>query len=203
MAWKVERWLAEVFPGKSDIFSAYRDLRPRELAIVTSAVLDSALAELLTIRLENEENEVASFLGLTGDGRAPAASFGARIQLSLILNILTPRDAAILRTIKGIRNQFSHRVNVDFLSPEIQKETRRLLALWKEHVRHLAESSRISVQEEGLLLIERHLPHEKAAGEGLLLSVFAVYQAYFHLLHSRLEPIGSAIARVNTDPDKS
>ena len=83
MAWKVERWLADVFPGEENLYAAYKDLPPRELAIVAAAVLDSALAEILALRLKSVDKEVESFLGLNGDGRAHVASFGARIQLAL------------------------------------------------------------------------------------------------------------------------
>ena len=31
MAWKVERWLADVFPGEENLYAAYKDLPPREL----------------------------------------------------------------------------------------------------------------------------------------------------------------------------
>jgi hypothetical protein len=55
MAWKIERWLAEVFPGESEIYSEYRSLPPRELAIVSAAVLDIALAELLAVRLADHK----------------------------------------------------------------------------------------------------------------------------------------------------
>lgn len=34
MAWKAERWLAEVFPGKEHIYEECRHLPARELAIV-------------------------------------------------------------------------------------------------------------------------------------------------------------------------
>ena len=81
MAWKIERWLAEVFPGEERIYSEYRTLPPRELAIVSAAVLDVALAELLALRLSGEDREIEAFLGLNGDGRAPVATFGGRIQL--------------------------------------------------------------------------------------------------------------------------
>jgi len=70
MAWKIERWLAEVFPGEKEIYSEYRELPPRELAIVCSAVLDVALAELLSLRLAEHGKEVEEFLGANGDGRA-------------------------------------------------------------------------------------------------------------------------------------
>lgn len=121
MTWKVERWLADVFPGEENIYAEYRVLPPRELAIVAATVLDSTLAEVLTLRLFENDKEIESFLGLNGDGSAPAASFRARMQLGFLLNVLSERDAAILRTIKGIRNDFAHRVNICFLPPILKK----------------------------------------------------------------------------------
>lgn len=196
----MERWSADVFPGKNNIYSEYRDLRPRELAIVVAAVLDSALAELLTLRLNHHGKEVESFLGLNGDGRAPAASFGARIQLGLLLGILTPRDAAILRTIKSIRNVFSHRTRTGFLAPEILKRTEKLLSLWREHAKHLAAARATSASPDAFRVIEHHLPIEAEAGHGLLLAVFSVYQAYFHLMHSRIQRIGSVFEPMADHP---
>ena len=76
MAWKTERWLEEVFPGPDRIYTAYRHLGGRELAIVACAVLDTALASLLERRLLDIPAELESFLGVNGDGRAPAATFG-------------------------------------------------------------------------------------------------------------------------------
>ena len=111
MAWKVEPWLADLFPREERIFSEYRDLRPRELPIVSEAVLDADLADLLTLRLKQQEQELALFLGFDGNGRAPVASFGARMQLGLLVGMLTPQDSAILRTIKGTRNEYFHRLN--------------------------------------------------------------------------------------------
>ena len=193
MAWKVERWLADVFPGKEKIYSEYKDLAPRELAIVASAVLDSALAEILTRRLIKDDKEIESFLGLNGDGRAPVASFGARIQLGLLLGILTPRDAAILRTIKEIRNEFAHRVNTGFLSPSILKTTTKLLSLWKELFEQLSGMGAKSRIPEGLNVLQQRLPLDPEAGQGLLLAVFSVYQAYFHRKHSMVRRVGRAI----------
>ena len=194
MAWTVERWLADVFPGEENIYSEYRELHPRELTIVAVAVLDSALAEILTLRLKEDDKETASFLGLNGDGRAPVASFGARIQLALLTGILTDRDATILRTLKGIRNAFAHRVNVDFLSPIVLSKTEKLLSLWVEFSEQLSGTGVFSGSSEHLDVIKQHLPSHGEAGEGLLLAVFSVYQAYFHRMHSRVERVGNAIA---------
>ena len=198
MAWNVERWFADVFPGKENIYLEYRKLPPRELAIVAAAVLDSALAEILTLRLMKNDKEIESFLGLNEDGRAPVASFGARIQLGLLLDILSSQDAAILRTIKGIRNVFAHRVNVDFLSPSILKETTKLLLFWVERFEHLSRTGVMSGSQENLDIIKQRLHYDAEAGEGLLLAIFSVYQAYFHLMHSRIQRVGRAI---NNDAD--
>ena len=194
MAWTTERWLAEVFPGEEEIYSAYRMLPPRELAIVSTAGLDAALAELLALRLNGESTEIEAFLGLNGDGRAPVATFGARIQLGVLLGILTPSDAAILRTIKDIRNHFAHRVIVGFLSPPVLRTTRRLLSHWKSRNVELVEVGQLTGKPEQFLVIEEYLSRVPEAGEGLLLAVFSVYQAYFHRMHSRVLPLGSAIA---------
>ena len=193
MAWKLERWLSDVFPGEENIYSEYGELRPRDLAITVAAVLDCALAELLIQRLGGPNKEIESFLGLNGDGRAPVASFGARIQLGLILGILTSRDAAILRTIKGIRNEFAHRVNVGFLSPTILKETTKLLSLWRKQTNDLVKAAVVPRSNGNLDIIEQELPCLPEAGEGLLLAIFAVYQAYFHRMHSRVTKISRAI----------
>ena len=193
MAWKVERWLADVFPGEADIYAAYKDLPPRELAIVAVAVLDSALAEILALRLKSIDKEVESFLGLNGDGRAPVASFGARIQLAFLLGILTPRDAEILRTMKGIRNEFAHRANVQFLSPFILQNTTKLLSLWTDLSEHLSNSGSIRGSPERLEALRQMLPQEAEAGQGLLLAILSVYQAYFHRIHSRVKRVGRAI----------
>lgn len=195
MAWKIERWLAEVFPGESEIYAEYRALPPRELAIVSAAVLDVALAELLALRLADREKECEEFLGLHGDGRAPAGSFGARIQLALLVGLLTPEDAAILRVIKELRNLFAHRVRISFLSPSVFKATTRLHGLWLKRTDALIQAGLMAGTTEQLASIAEHLASVPEASEGLLLSVFTVYHAYFHRMHGRVRRIEGAIAR--------
>lgn len=187
MAWKAEHWLEEVFPGKSRIYEEYRHLPPRELAIVAAAVLDLALATLLSCRFIDSPAESDSFLGVNGDGRAPAASFGARIQLALLLGIITESDAEILRAIKELRNLFAHRVRVDFCSPVVQKSLRALYTRWRKRHEALVSAELISGEPCRFDEIEKHLGEIPEAGEGLLLAVFTTYHAYFHLLSSRVE----------------
>lgn len=196
MAWKIERWLAEVFPGKGQIYAEYRALPPRELAIVAAAVLDVALAELLSLRLMPIGNEAEEFLGINGDGRAPAGSFGARIQLALLVGLLTPEDATILRTIKELRNLFAHRVRLTFLSPQVLKVTTKLHRQWAAHNRLFYEGVPQEHEDAQMVEIAQYLPIVAEAGEALLLSVFSVYQAYFHRMHSRIERIADGLSPI-------
>lgn len=195
MVWKIERWLSEVFPGEEDIYSEYRALPQRELAIVCAAVLDVALAELLWLRLRECGKESEEFLGLNGDGRAPAGSFGARIQLGLLVGLLTPDDAATLRAMKELRNLFAHRVKVTFLSPPALKLTTKLHGLWLKRNEALVQAGALSGSTKSLAKIAKHLPTVEEAGEGLLLSVFVTYQAYFHRMHRRVVRIGDALSK--------
>lgn len=193
MAWKIEKWLAAVFPGPDSIYSAYRQLPRRELAIVAAASLDLALAELIAQRLVDFPKECEQFLGADEDGRAPAGSFGARIQLALLLGIITPADCEQLRIIKAIRNKFAHKVQIDFTSPSVRplvhalydKVIIRTESLKKDG--HLPPG--VSTSDFDMKPYFEMTPE---AGAGLLLSVFCIYQAYFHRLSSmvaRLEPI--------------
>jgi hypothetical protein len=195
MTWKIERWLSEVFPGEEEIYSEYRTLAQRELAVVCAAVLDVALAELLWLRLRESGKESEEFLGLNGDGRAPAGSFGSRIQLGLLVGILTPDDAATLRAIKELRNLFAHRVKVTFLSPSALKVTTKLHGLWLKRTQALIQAGASSGSTRHLAAIAKHLPTVEEAGEGVLLSVFVTYQAYFHRMHSQVVRIGDALSK--------
>lgn len=195
MAWKIERWLSEVFPGESEIVEEYRALSARELAIVAAGVLDVALAELLTLRLLPFEREAEDFLGVNGDGRAPAGSFGSRIQLGLLVGLLTEEDAAILRTIKEIRNVFAHRVRVNFLSPPAQKATKKLHRLWVKRTEGLIAAGVMQGDTKELSDLAKHLPSVSQAGEGLLLAVFTTYHAYFHRMQPRVERIDVALRK--------
>ncbi|CNI14069.1 Uncharacterised protein [Yersinia frederiksenii] len=191
MAKRIEMWMSEIFPGESEIFNRYRKLPSRELAIVSAAVLDIALAELLSLRLDDNKKEVDSFLGLDMDGMAPAGSFGSRIQLSLLLGIITINDAKCLRTIKDLRNIFAHQVNVSFISPPVVKLTEKLLSSWEKLNLDINEfmhnKNKISYKE---IRDELHILPE--SGEGLLLAVFAVYQAYFQRIHTKIHRVNKA-----------
>lgn len=189
MAWKVERWLDEVFPGKERVYDEYRSLPARELAIVSAAVLDLALAELLTLRLADIPKEAEEFLGLDSNGRAPAGSFGARIQLALLVGLLDTKDAAVLRAMKGLRNEFAHRVRVNFTSPGPLKALEKLHSFWIARLEALHGPSAVDQAEE----FKQLLATQEEAGQGLLLAVFSTYHAKFHRMHSRVRRLDRAL----------
>jgi hypothetical protein len=119
MAWNREQWLRDVFPGEEKIYSEYRLLPRRELAVVAGAIFDSALADLIAKRFRDVDGELHEFLGVNGDGRAPCGSFGARIQFAFLLRIITRNDMAILRGVKNVRNRLAHEVNADYNRPPV------------------------------------------------------------------------------------
>ena len=188
---RIEQWMKDVFPGEQRIYAEYRLLPARELAIVAAAVLDVALAEIISLRLRQNRKEIELFLGIDGDGRTPAGSFGARIQLALLVGLITEEDATILRQIKNLRNTFAHRVKVDFLSPSVQKITKEMHSAW---VKRTTGLEGLEKNTDGLAFIEKHLSTIPEAGEGLLLALLAIYQAYFHRLHDRIRPLNDLVA---------
>lgn len=194
MAWKVERWLSDVFPGESRIYEEYRHLSRRELAVVAASVLDLALAELISMRLLDLPKECEEFLGLDEDGRAPAATFGARIQLALLLGIIADHDASILRIIKNIRNKFAHRVRVDFTSEEVKPLMIGLCDRWSILTKKLVDGGLVRATPELLAEVRQYLDLTPEAGAGLLLGVFTTYHAYLHRLSAhvaRIEPFSA------------
>jgi len=191
MAWKTEQWMRDVFPGSDRIYAEYRLLPRRELAIVAGAVLDSALAELLSKRLAGQDPEIHSFLGVNGDGRAPCGSFGARIQLALLTSVITEGDAVVLRAIKNIRNQFAHEVKADFNSSSVLPLITKLHDQFLQQSNTLIEAGHLEGTTHSLDTIKPFLANVPEAGAGLLLAVFSVYQAYFHRLYEGVQPIPS------------
>jgi hypothetical protein len=187
MAWKIEKWFEEVFPGKENIFKEYSNLPSRELVIVCAAVVDVALAELISLRLRNDNKEIEEFIGANGDGRAPIGSFGAKIQLAYLLNIITKSDAEILRTIKNLRNIFAHRVKVDFKVAIVIKQLKKLSNEWKDLGIKLNPDFKNNTEK--LDEIIGLLGEDEDAGVGLLLAIFTVYQAYFHRIREKITRI--------------
>jgi hypothetical protein len=117
--WTIERFTADVMPLAENAFGERCKLSLRESVILTSAMIDTALAELISKRLIGPEHEIVEFLGADADGRAPCGSFGSRIQLARLLGILVEEDVALLRLVKKLRNMAAHRVKLEIGAPEV------------------------------------------------------------------------------------
>ncbi len=121
MAKRIETWFGSLFtPSAKKIPPEYKQLAPRELAIVACGLLDAALVELLSLRFRDDRKEIDAFLGGEGDSRAPAGTFGARIQLAYLLGLIDAPMVKGLRGLKNLRNLMAHHVRVDLLSVDAQ-----------------------------------------------------------------------------------
>ena len=172
MTWKTEQWLRDVFPGEERIYAEYRSLPRRELAIVSAAVLDAALAELVSKRLAGPEAEIHSFLGVDGDGRAPCASFGSRIQLALLLQVITTDDAIVLRAIKNLRNRFAHEVKADYTSRSVLPILYGLHDQFLKQSNRLIEAGHLPGPSHSFELVREFLPTVPEAGASTGISIF-------------------------------
>ena len=189
MSWKIEKWFTEVFPGEKNIYSEYRTLKPRELVIIAASVLDLALAELISMRLINISKEFEDFLGLNGNGLAPCSTFGARIQLALLIGIINQDDAAVLRTIKNLRNLYAHKVNVSLSRDEGLKIALQLLEEYRCIMIKITKKYKKEIANTGLDAIKDRMSKSEEAACAIILTVFAVYQAYFHRIHVMISRI--------------
>ncbi|MNN86547.1 hypothetical protein D3C81_2039760 [compost metagenome] len=86
-------------------------------------------------------------------------------------------------------------MRVNFLNPSVIKITTKLHFLWLKRTTTLIESGAISGTTGHLSEISKLLPTIQEAGEGLLLSVFTTYQAYFHRMHDRVIRLGDALSK--------
>jgi hypothetical protein len=106
MARKIEDWTGDPLREPRKLAEALMKLGERDIAIIGGAFLDSLLADLVSLGLRDDPKEVEDFVGLDADGRAPAGSFGARIQLAYLLELIDLPTMRSLRLIKDIRNLF-------------------------------------------------------------------------------------------------
>lgn len=133
--------------------------------------------------------EMEDFLGLDGNGRAPCAAFGAKIQIALLAGVLTPTDAGILRAIKGIRNRFAHEVRADFTSQSALPFVLTLHEQFGARGRVIVDAPLWPKQKPHLAAMLPHLKTDPEAGAGLLVAVLCVYQAYCYRWLDRTERI--------------
>ena len=119
MTRKIESWDADTIPFPDEYAAICSKLSPREIVIITCSILDTQLADLVSTALTQDTREIESFIGLNGDGRAPIGTFGARIQAAYLLGLIDIFHLKALRSLKDIRNLFSHNVMVSMSDARI------------------------------------------------------------------------------------
>ena len=90
----------------------------RAVAIVSAALLDSRLEELLRAFLVENADSDDELLD-SESGNAPLGTFGARITMAYAIGLIQRPDRNALRIIKKVRNLFAHQLGLTFASPEI------------------------------------------------------------------------------------
>jgi len=182
MAWKIERWLSQLYPGdNSCLTTPYAKLTPREFVVVACSTLDAGVAEVIALRLRDDPKEVEDLLGADGDGRAPVGSFGARIQLAYLLGLLNKTQAQGFRALKNLRNVMAHRVMVDLTCSDAQRCLEPIRAHWQRLV-----ASENHMFEALKPLIDDSRRSEKAAMR-MLRFHFSLCQIALRQVHDRME----------------
>jgi len=172
---KLERWQTEVKKEIKEDFDHYKKLGDRELVIVGCNTMDLALVELIEKRLIQHPKELESFLGLNEDGRAPAGSFGARIQLALLLGLIYPAEADALRALKKIRNRFAHRYNVT-LGEQANNSALNELRQWLTQMSERWDGQFLDLRER---LRRQIAPTSKNAERNTIHYSFVIFNALF------------------------
>ncbi|MDD5261950.1 MAG: hypothetical protein PHD76_08905 [Methylacidiphilales bacterium] len=187
--WKAERLSSELFLGTEETTKRFWDLPERELVIVSSALIDVALTELLFHALRGSESERMSFFGVDGTAHAPLGTFGAKIQLAHLMGYLPETELASIRVLKKIRNHFAHRVDVSLSSDLIRPEIEKMKVI-------VGEKGKANNISEDLVIAVQHHPHRMY----LLLSI--IYQGLFAELLKKItanQTIQSTSLRDATD----
>ena len=179
MPYKIERWSNDLLAPPDALRRQLGSLSDRELVIVACALLDSALAELLSDRLLGTASELEEFLGLNNDSRAPAGTFGARILLARLTGMLESGDIAVLRRLKAIRNEMAHRVNASLSGT-------RAVAL---------TASLKKAMDARVIAFGGKPDPPKVPARDLIIRVTDFYQRIFRTFHGRFERLPKLILK--------
>lgn len=185
--WKIERWRKDVAAAVNDeeLLKSYKTQSSRDLIIYVTAVIDVALAELLAMRLIDDAKEPTEFLGANEDGRAPAGSFGARMQLAYLAGLMPTRTLQGLRKLKALRNMMAHRVEVSLLSEKAQAQ----LGFFRDALTAVAEE----VQDEGAAARLRKVVKESKTDEDVAKRVILID---FRAIHDGLHDLSKNMVRL-------
>jgi DNA-binding MltR family transcriptional regulator len=78
----------------------------RSAAILAEALLEDRLTKCLLAHLKDDNVVVGKMF----KGYGPLASFGAKLDLAYLMEIINERELQVLNRVKEIRNRFAHRL---------------------------------------------------------------------------------------------
>lgn len=114
---KAEIWSKDFLPHyEENEISYFDELHGRELLIVSCAILDLALDEMIRKRFVDDHEIIEQFMSFDNGS---ISSFSSKIKCAYLLGILRKEEYATLNELRKLRNEFAHKVNVDFNSQEV------------------------------------------------------------------------------------
>ena len=102
---------------------------PRGKVLICGAMLDDQLADCIMSRLVDHP-DVSK---LTSSFNAPFGTFSSRVIGTLALGIISPDEYHDLEIIRGIRNDFAHRLGMTFEDQSIRDRCANLQASAKDY----------------------------------------------------------------------
>jgi hypothetical protein len=140
---RIEDW-SEIYAQRDQLLEELKGHTRREIAVVAAAVLDSALAALLSKRFCGPKEKIEHFLGITGE-ETPASTFSMHTKLAQFVGLLDQPEIEALNHVREIRNRMAHRLKVE-KDPEVFKHLR---PLHDYVVKIFRESPHVESQELG------------------------------------------------------
>lgn len=108
----------------------FRNETDRGLALVSAAVIDEKLGEILAAFLQVDSDVTQRLLGSEPRREAPLSSFSARADATFALGLIDRDEYEEIINIRKIRNEFAHaRHGTTFAAPKIQGLCRKLKRL--------------------------------------------------------------------------
>ncbi len=91
------------------VFGQLEDDSDRAVGIVAAAIVEQRLTEAIKARFVQNTTLLARMFDI---GNGPLGTFGAKIDVGLLLGVLSAEGRNDLRAMKDIRNAFAHRLDV-------------------------------------------------------------------------------------------
>lgn len=153
-------WLSlKEFPG--DTFYAVLDeiesASPRATAIVAASFVEDHLRRLLLSRLVDDAKAIERALGSNG----PLGTFSAKINFGYLMGIYTAAACREMDTIRGIRNDFAHEMNISSFDVQSVKDRVATLTAWEREKISIRKANDYDVSKKLELYVRTSVPDDE------------------------------------------